>query len=111
MRNYVQPGHVLGVPAPGPITSGSGVVVGALFGVAAHPAEAGELVQVHTVGVYALSKVPAEAWAIGDPVYWNATDDLATKVATDNRLIGAAVEVASAQEGIGVVRLNGVAVA
>lgn len=111
MRNYIQPGHVLGVPAPGPITSGSGVVVGALFGVAAHPAEAGEIVQIHTVGVYALSKIPAEAWAIGDPVYWNETDGLATGIATDNRLIGVAAEVAGAQEGTGAVRLNGVAVA
>lgn len=70
MKNYVQPGNVITMPAPvGGVSSGDGVLVNSLFGVAAYGALEGDEVEVSLAGVYALPKV-AEAIEIGEPLYW-----------------------------------------
>ena len=40
MKNFIQPGDSLTVSAPYAVTSGQGVLVGALFGIAAYDAAA-----------------------------------------------------------------------
>lgn len=109
MKNFVQPGNTITLAAPAAMTSGSGVLVGAIFGIAAHDAASGEPVETVTTGVFDLNKVGSEAWSVGDKIYWDNTDKRATKVATDNTLIGVAlVAVGSgADETTGRVRLNG----
>lgn len=107
MKNYVQPGDRVGVPAPANVASGAGVLVGSLFGVANAAALAGEEVQISVEGVFDLPKVGTQAWTVGQLVYWTGT--AATNVASTNRLIGVAVAAvgAGAGETIGRVRLNG----
>lgn len=91
MKNFVQPGNTITLAAPAAVTSGSGVLVGAIFGIAAHDAASGEPVETVTTGVFDLSKVGSEAWSVGEKVYWDDGAKRATKVATDNTLIGVAL--------------------
>ena len=108
MKNYVHPGHTVTLIAPAAVTSGSGLLVGAIFGIAAHDAGSGELVETLTVGVIDLNKVGSQAWAVGDKVYWDNTNKRATKRATDNTLIGVALGVVGGgtDETTGRVRLE-----
>ncbi|KAB2883032.1 MAG: DUF2190 family protein [Pseudorhodoplanes sp.] len=109
MKNYVQPGNTITLAAPYAVESGDGLLVGAIFGVATGAAANGEPVEAALVGVFDLKKVGSQAWAAGDKVYWDNTNKQATKTATDNTLIGAAVEAVDngASDIIGRVRLNG----
>ena len=110
MKNYVQPGDRVGVPAPANVASGAGVLVGSLFGVAVAAALSGEEVQISVEGVFDLPKVGSQAWTVGALIYWTGT--AATNVASTNKLIGVAVAAvgAGAGETIGRVRLNGAGV-
>lgn len=110
MRNYVQPGAVITVPAPAAVVSGAGVLIGSLFGVAGHDAAIGAQVDLHVDGVFDIAKVGSQAWTVGALIYWTGT--AATNVASTNKLIGVAVAAvgAGAGETIGRVRLNGAGV-
>ena len=77
-------------------------------GIAAGAATLGEPVETALVGVFDITKVGSQAWTVGAKIYWDDTNKRCTTVATDNTLIGVAVEaVASgASDTIGRVRLN-----
>lgn len=113
MRNFIQEGNVIAVPATLPIKSGDGVMTGALFGVAAHDAESGELVSIATSGVFWLPKTAAQAWNIGQAIYWDAANGEATtdsttggETPTAHTLIGHATEPAANPSIMGAVRLS-----
>jgi predicted RecA/RadA family phage recombinase len=109
MKNYVQPGGTLTLTAPYAVASGDGLLVGAIFGVASGDALNGQPVEAVLVGVFDLKKVGAQAWNAGDKIYWDNTNKQATKTATDNTLIGVAIEAVGGDAGetVGRVRLNG----
>lgn len=96
MRNFVQSGDTLTIPAPAAVSSGGVVIAGALKGVAAGEAASGSPVDVSTRGVFEIAKVAADAFAVGDPVYFDESAGLATSTATGNTEIGYAVAVAAA---------------
>lgn len=106
MKNHVQPGNTLTLPAPADVLSGAGVVVGSIFGVANGDALSGEPVDIDVVGVFTLPKVSALAIAIGDKVYWDDTNKLATKTASGNTAIGVATSVAANPSATVDVRLS-----
>lgn len=59
------------VTAPtGGVTSGQGVLVGNLFGVAATTAAEGDSVEMATVGVYELPKLASAVIAAGARIAW-----------------------------------------
>ena len=96
MKNFVQQGVNLTVPAPANILSGDVVIVGDLHGVASiNAAQGADLVFV-TEGVFELPKVAANAFAVGAKVYYDSTAKLVTSTASGNTYIGAAVEAAIA---------------
>jgi predicted RecA/RadA family phage recombinase len=109
MKNFIQPGSTITLSAPAAVASGAGVLVGAIFGIAAHDAGSGEPVETVTTGVFDLNKIGSEAWSVGDKVYWDDANTRATKIATDNTLIGVAIATvgSGADETTGRVRLNG----
>lgn len=108
MNNYIQPGHVLTLTAPGGgVVSGQGVQIGQLFVVAAADAAATEPFEGQAVGVFTLPKNGAQAWTEGQLLYWTGTEVNTT--ATGNLLIGAAAEDVLAAPTTGPVRLNGIA--
>ena len=109
MRNYIQPGNTITLTAPYAVTSGGGLLVGAIFGVATADATQGKEVEAGLVGVFDLTKTATQAWGVGDKVHWDDTNKVATKTATGNTLIGVAVAAVggTAAETTGRVRLNG----
>lgn len=108
MKNFLQPGDSLTVPAPADVASGDGVKVGQMFGVATHDAKSGTDVTLKLTGVFELPKTSAQAWAVGALVYW--TGSAATTTKGTNLPIGCAVAVADNPSDTGFVRLNGTAV-
>lgn len=108
MKNYVQKGENLTLPAPYAVSSGDGALVGSIFGVAAGDAANGAEVDLVTVGVFVLPKVSTDAMAVGSPVYWDDDAKLVTTTATDNTKIGVSVATAVNPSGTTSVRLNGV---
>lgn len=111
MKNFVQPGANLTVSAPANTDSGDLVLVGAaLFGVAIHDAKANADLTIATGGVYDLTAVAADAWAVGAKLYREATAgaDLGkvTDTEADNLLIGVAVAAKAANATSARVRLN-----
>ena len=108
MKTYVQPGNTITLTAPYAVASGEGLLVGSIFGVASGTAALGETVETALVGVFDLTKIGSQAWAAGVKVYWDNTNKRCTTVATDNTLVGVAVEAVASGAGdtVGRVRLN-----
>lgn len=107
MKNFVRNGNSIPVTATAALTSGQGVLTGALFGVSSGAAAIGETVEVAVVGVFDLPKTSAQAWTVGAKVYWDSANAVATTTASGNTLIGAAFAPAANPSAIGRVRLNG----
>ena len=110
MKTYIQPGDCITVPAPaGGTISGQLYKVGAFIGVAATTEVAGDPVVLKLDGVFELTKISAQAWAVGDQIYMNTTSRALTNVsATGVVLVGVATEVAANPTTAGRCRLNGV---
>ncbi|MCF3935015.1 DUF2190 family protein [Acuticoccus sp. M5D2P5] len=110
MKNFIQNGDTVTMPAPYDVASGAGALVGSLFGVAVAGYASGDTkAQFKTTGVYTLPKTSAQAWTVGAKVYWDDDNKVATTTATDNTLIGVALAAAANPSATGVVRLNGAA--
>lgn len=109
MKNFIQPGSTISLVAPYDVTSGAGLLVGSIFGVASGDALTGVDVEAVTVGVFDLTKTASQAWTVGEKIYWDDTNKEVTNVLTGNTLIGVAVLAVGggATETIGRVRLNG----
>lgn len=109
MKNFVQPGDVITLPAPaGGIKSGAGMVAGKFFGVASTDAAEGAPVEAQLTGVFDL---PCTGGPIGqgDAVGW---DNAAKKiVASGGVLVGAVTEAVGSGGTVARVRLNGIALA
>ena len=106
MKNFVMEGRTVTLVAPYAVTSGQGLLVGSIFGVAA--ADAAIITEVETVleGVFTLAKATGAAWTQGALIYWdNAARNCTTTVAT-NKLIGVATAAAASGDAVGNVRLN-----
>lgn len=108
MKNFIKSGNVVSVTAPYNVASGQAVQVGAIIGVAANDALQGTPVELVRQGIFVLGAVQADTLAIGDKVYWDSTNRRLTKTATNNTLVGAAVEAKSGTQASAVVLLDGV---
>jgi predicted RecA/RadA family phage recombinase len=108
-KNFVQPGKQVTFPAPvGGVVTGVGVLIGAMFGVALTTAAAGLDFVAAMTGVWDLDKVAAEAWLVGDKIFWNDTLKKCTNAAAAGlRFIGTATAVAANPTNTGRVRLEG----
>jgi predicted RecA/RadA family phage recombinase len=95
-------------PAGG-VTSGQGVLVGNLFGVAAKTVVEGESVEIATVGVYELPKLASAVIAAGARVAWDNTAKQVVLPGTGMVPIGIATLAAGNGVATVRVRLDGVA--
>lgn len=107
MKNYVQRGDTLTLPAPAAIVSGGVVIVGSIIGVANGDAANGAPVDLDVVGVFSLPKVSALAINAGDAVYWDTANGVVTKTAAGNTKLGVATESVPNPSAAVSVRLNG----
>jgi predicted RecA/RadA family phage recombinase len=106
MKNFIQPGESLTIPAPANVLSGAGVRSGVLFGVAGHDALSGQPVVIDTIGVFELPKVSAQAWTVGQAIFWTAGNQATNVSATGHLFIGVAAAAAVNPSAVGLVRLN-----
>ncbi|MCB1349291.1 MAG: DUF2190 family protein [Maritimibacter sp.] len=106
MRNYIQNGDTITFTSSEAVQSGQGVVMGALFGIAASDAAADEAFEAAVTGVFELPKA-AGVISAGAKVYWKADTENVTTTATGNQLIGAATAAAADAATTVAVRLNG----
>ena len=112
MKNYVQPGNAVTAITPaGGVSSGAGVLIGNLFGIAATTEAATDEVEIATVGVFDINKVAGTAVAVGDPIYWDdGNSECTPDDDTGNNLrIGVAIAAAADVATIARVRLDGAA--
>ncbi|PTX39031.1 putative RecA/RadA family phage recombinase [Gemmobacter caeni] len=109
MKNYVQRGERITLPAPYDVASGAGLLVGTIFGVAVHDAASGADVEAQLEGVVDILKVGSQAWTVGAAIYWDNTNKYCTTASSGNTLIGKAVSAvgSGAGETTGRIRLNG----
>lgn len=106
-RNFIQDGETVTVPAPtGGVSSGDGVLIGSLFGVALTAAAAGEAVSIRTVGVFELPKTEALAIDIGDRVFWDAAEGVVNKTEAGQVCVGVAVSAAANPSATVMVKLG-----
>lgn len=109
MNNFVQPGDVIRVTAPYACTSGVGVKVSNIFGVATANAVSAANVEIMTEGVFDLAKTNAASNSIaaGANVHWDDTNLKATVSSTSNLKIGVALAAAANTDLTVRVRLTG----
>jgi predicted RecA/RadA family phage recombinase len=107
MKNFIQEGNNITLTAPYNVTSGDGLLVGSVFGVASNDALLGAEVQAQLVGVFSIKKTNAQAWTQGALIYWDNTAKECTTTLTSNKLVGTAVAAAVNPSATGLVRLNG----
>ncbi len=90
MRNFIQPGNSLAIAVPYAtgVSAGQGVLVGALFGVAAVDGVQNAMIEAQTQGVFDLTKEPALAIAAGVRVFWDNTNRRITTTAAGNFQVG-----------------------
>ena len=91
MKNYVQSGDVITVPAPYGVASGQGVLVGSLFGVATCDAANGANVDIMPEGVFDITALPSDTGAAGAKIYWDSANRRLTTTSTGNAMVGALV--------------------
>lgn len=107
----VSPGLKLDFAMPAAVTSGSGVLIGGVFGFAVTDGALGERVTLGLTGVWAdVDKASGEAWTEGQNVYWDSTNERVTTTAGANKKIGFARFAAAAADTLGTIRLNGISV-
>jgi len=109
MRNYIQPGDSITVTATAAASSGDGVKLGNLFGIASGDAAIGENLVLTTTGVFEMPKPFTDELAVGDALYWDDSNELVTNNddSGNNTLVGIAVSVAGNPSSAVNVRLNG----
>jgi len=105
--NYVQKGRVLSLVAPYSRTAGQAAMIGSLLGVAHYGVTNGEVGVFDFEGTWDLEKTSAQAWTLGDKVYWNTSTKVCSNIASDGPLVGVAMAAAANPSAAGRVRLNG----
>jgi predicted RecA/RadA family phage recombinase len=110
MRNYIQPGHILTLTAPYIVASGAGALVDGIFGVATVDLAAAASGEFMVCGVFDLAKTSAQAWTVGQQIFWDNTNKRCDSSSQVGPEIGVCTEVAANPTSTGKVRLNGIGV-
>ncbi|AVW93032.1 DUF2190 family protein [Celeribacter baekdonensis] len=109
MKNFIQNGHIIRVTAPvGGITSGTAIIVGNIFGIAAYTSADGDPVELGTTGVYQLPKATTAVLTVGARVAWDNTAKNINLPGTGRFPVGIATEAAGNGITSVAVRLDGV---
>ena len=96
MKTFKQEGETLTLTPAAAVASGIGYLFGAgLFGVAINDVVISTPGEFITEGVVTIGKTSALAIAVGDRVFWDATNKVVNKTTTAQQCIGVAVEAAA----------------
>jgi predicted RecA/RadA family phage recombinase len=106
MKNWNAKGDVIKVAAPYDVAAGAMAQVGGLLGVAIATVLSGADVQLMREGDFTLAKTSAQAWAVGDRIYWDNSNKVCTNVPGGGRqFVGFALAVADNPSSTGRVLL------
>jgi predicted RecA/RadA family phage recombinase len=105
VKNSVQYGDTLALPAPYAVASGGGALIGSIFGVAVTALANGETGSFQLEGVYTLPKATGAA-TLGARAYWDDTAKKVTATSTSNTLVGVFVAAYASGDTSANVRLN-----
>lgn len=95
MKNFIQPGNSIDVAAPtGGMTSGVGVQIGSLFGVAIETKAQTLIGSIQVEGVVQIAKLGTDVMAVGAKVNWNNTTKQVQLAAGDLAAVATVVEAA-----------------
>jgi predicted RecA/RadA family phage recombinase len=108
MKNFIKPGNMTTLVAASAVSSGQGMLVGALFGVAATNAAQGAEVEACRKGEFELAAVTADTATQGAKAYWDDTAKKITTTATNNTLVGAFTVAKANGDTVARVLLDGV---
>ena len=110
MKNQVQQGDAIDVVAPsGGMVSGNAYLIGAnLFGVSATTVAVGVTGVIWRKGVFSLAKISAQAWVVGDIIYWSVNNAACTNVNSSSDVkVGVCTATAANPSATGTVCLTG----
>lgn len=107
MNNYIQPGEVLTLTVDRDVASGGGFLAGSIFGIATGAVLDTAAGEFHTCGVFSHAKTSAQAWTVGQKVYWDNTNFRFDTDGTVGQLVGVATAIAANPSSTGYVKLNG----
>lgn len=108
MINKIQHGDVVALVLAAAAVSGDFVVQGDVGGVAVTSGAIGDTVSVDTDGIFELPKATGQAWAVGNSLYWDATNKVFTTSAAAgaNKRAGIAMSVNVNADVTGYVKIN-----
>ncbi len=95
MKNFVQEGKKLDLTAPHDLSSGDAFIIGSIFAVASNAAKSGSPVVGTCEGVFDLPAKSGAAFAVGDKVSWNNTNNYCDAPGTGLYPIGFALGMGS----------------
>lgn len=96
ITTWQQPGKTLTLTPSAAVASGVGHLFGvSLFGVATNDVASGAAGEFITEGVVEIGKTSALAIAVGDRVFWDATNKVVNKTASAQAPVGIAVAAAA----------------
>lgn len=106
-KNFKQDGDTLTLTPAASVAAGTGNLFGtALFGVALTNVSSGTRGLFATKGVFELAKTSALAIAVGDRLYWDATNKVVNTTTTGQKCIGVAVSAAANPSSTVLVKLG-----
>ena len=94
MRNFLQAGSNLSIPAQAILAAGDVVLAGDIIGIAAGDAAIGAIVDVATTGIFTLAKTSTDTFAVGAKAYWVVATKKITSTSASNTHIGTVTEAA-----------------
>jgi len=98
MKNFYVPGKMITVILAVAVVSGAARVIGGLFGIAAKSGGIGEEVEFALEGVYSIPKTAAQAYTLGQILYFDAATSLITSTVASNAIAGYAYKAALAAD-------------
>lgn len=105
MTNFVQKGITVTLAAPYNVTSGGGLLVGTIFGIASDTALSTASVEAVTEGVFDITKA-AGVVVQGQKMFWDDSAKVVTTVTAGNFPIGSATQAQLTGDTTARVRLN-----
>lgn len=107
MNTFHQEGDTLQLAPGAAVAAGVGYLFGAgLFGVALTTAASGVASSFITEGVVTIAKTDSLAIAVGDRVFWDATNKCVNKTSTAQVCVGVCVEAVAATAGLVTVKIK-----
>lgn len=102
-----QEGDVIDVTLAGDVNVGDVIPMGVMVGVAVTSGLTGEVIAVKITGVWQITAATADAIAVGDQLYFDATNRVLTTVSTAMTIAGKAISAkAGATAGTVYIKIN-----